>query len=69
MGLCVHPAVVCVTWLRTRKNETAEAQSIAMAAAAIPACMACTKDCCIASPTSRLAPAEPPVAADEPARR
>ena len=68
MRLCFHPAVVCVTWLRTSQNETAEAQSIAMAAAAIPACMACAKDCWIASRTSGSAPAEPPAAADEPAR-
>ena len=57
-----------MTWLRTSTNEMTDAQSIAMAAAAIPACMAWTKDCCIASRTSWLAPAEPPVAADEPAR-
>ena len=57
-----------MTWLRTSTNETTDAQSIATAAAAIPVCMAPTKDCCIASRTSRLAPAVPPVAADEPAR-
>ena len=57
-----------VTWLRTSRNETTDAQSIAAAATTIPACMAPTKDCCIASRTTRPAPAAPSAAADEPAR-
>jgi len=43
MRLGDRPALACVTWLRTSRYETTDAQSIA-AAATIPACMACTKD-------------------------